>query len=105
MFGNIPTNSGLVRTVIVIVIALLVLSYYGFNLRNLAESPTTQDNFGYVTTFVLHVWNDYLKRPATYLWNDVFLDLIWNPAIENLQKIKDGQPDDLSADAPKVPDR
>ncbi len=79
-----PTNRGLVKMIIVIVIALLILSYFGFNLRNIANSPTTQDNFSYVWGLIVHVWNDYLKTPAVFIWN-IFINYIWNPAINNLQ--------------------
>jgi hypothetical protein len=96
-------QQGIVKTIILLVIALLILSYYGFDLRRTVESPTTQSNFGYVTTFVLNVWHNYLERPAKYLWNDVFINLIWNSAIENLNRIKAGQPDELQQHAPQLP--
>jgi hypothetical protein len=86
------TQRGFIKWIIIIVVALLVLSYYGFSLRDLVNSPTTQDNFGYVATTTVTFWDKYLKQPATYLYKDVFITLIWTPAIENLTKIKDGQP-------------
>lgn len=88
-------NRGFVRTVIIIVIALLILSYFGFNIRAIVNSPAGQDNFTYTQEVILNVWNNYLKGPATYLWKDIFLDLIWNPAIENLTDIKDGKSDSI----------
>ena len=42
MLNRINNQDGLVKTIIVIVVALLILSYLGFNLRGLIESPTTQ---------------------------------------------------------------
>jgi hypothetical protein len=98
-----PTNRGFIKWVIIIVIALLVLSYYGFSLRTLVESPTTQDNFGYVATTTVTFWNKYLEKPAGYLWNDVFINLIWDPAIDNLTKIKNGQPTNIQSSAPTLP--
>lgn len=71
--------------VIVVVVALLILSYFGFNLRSLADSPTTQENFHYAINFVVDVWNNYLKTPVMYVWNDVFIKLIWGPALKALQ--------------------
>lgn len=90
MFNRISTQTGLVKTIIVIIVALLILSYFGFNLRSLINSPTTQDNFSYVKNFTVKVWNNYLKRPATYLWNDIFIKLIWKPAIHALENINSG---------------
>lgn len=79
------TNKGLIKAIVVIIIALLILSYFGFNLRELASSPTTQDNFHYALNFVIDGWNNYLKGPVTYLWNEIFLKLIWTPALQILQ--------------------
>jgi hypothetical protein len=88
MNSHIPTDKGLIQWIIIIIVALLILSYYGFNLRTLVQAPATQNNFGYVATTTVSVWDKYLKQPATYLWKDIFLDLIWDPAINNLTKVK-----------------
>jgi len=99
---NIPTNRGLVKIIILIVIALLILSYFGFNLRTLISSPTTQDNFGYVASSTTTVWDKYLKKPASYVWNDIFIDLIWEPAIDNLKRINNGEKDDILLSQPTI---
>lgn len=85
MLIRIQTNKGLIRTIVIVVIALLVLSYFGFNLRELVDSPNTQENFDTAVSFIVDIWNNYLKKPVLYVWNDIFLKLIWNPAIEALQ--------------------
>jgi hypothetical protein len=101
---KINTEKGIIKTIIILVIALLILSYFGFNLRSAVEAPTTQSNFSYATNFVVNVWHSYLERPATYLWNEIFLKLIWGPAIDNLTKIKNGQPTDIeSGSKPALP--
>lgn len=66
-------QQGIVKAIIVVVIALLILSYYGFDLRKTVESPTTQSNFSYVTSTISSVWHNYLERPAKFIWNDVFI--------------------------------
>jgi hypothetical protein len=99
-------KAGFIKTIVIIVIALLVLSYFGFNLRETVEDPTTQSNFSYVTGFVVNVWNNYLKRPAVYLWNDIFIELIWNTAVENLKRLNSGQQStihDLNDGTEKIP--
>ncbi len=97
------SRGGLLRTVIFIIIILLVLSYFGLNIRAIVNSPAGQENFTYVQEIMINVWQNYLKKPVIYLWNDIFLKLIWEPAIENLTKIKNGQPDSLTSSAPTVP--
>ena len=81
---NIPMNKGIIQTIIIIVIALLILSYFGYNLRSIATSPTAQDNFSYVGEVVSNVWNNWLETPVTYLWN-IFVNYIWTPAINILK--------------------
>lgn len=97
------TNRGFIKWVIIIVVALLVLSYFGFSLRSLIDSPVTQDNFQYVATSTVTVWDKYLKKPASYVWNDVFINLIWGPAIDNLTKMKNSEPTNVQTNSPKLP--
>ncbi|MDD5164984.1 MAG: hypothetical protein PHG25_00370 [Candidatus Pacebacteria bacterium] len=97
------TNRGFIKWIIIIVIALLVLSYYGFSLRTLVDSPVTQDNIHYVATSTVSVWDKYLKNPATYLYKDIFINLIWEPAIDNLTKIKNSEPTNVQTSSPKLP--
>lgn len=81
----------MLRFIILIIIVIAVLSYFGFNLKDFFESDIVRNNFGYVWNFVKYVWENYLARPAKYLWNDVFINLIWDSFIENLQRFKAGQ--------------
>ena len=96
-------NRGIVKLIILIVVALLVLSYFGISLRALVNNPVTQDNISYTASTTVTVWDAYLKKPATYLWNEIFLALIWGPAINNLKNLRDNQPTTIQQDAPVVP--
>lgn len=77
---------GLIKMIVIIVVALLIISYFGINIRALVSAPTTQDNFSYVATTSVSIWNNYLKAPTTYVWNKIFVELIWNPAIDGLKQ-------------------
>ena len=96
-------QKGFLKWIILIIIALVVLGYLGFDVRKAIEAPTTQTNFSYVEGGVVYVWNNYLSIPASYLWNDVFIKLIWSTAIENLTKIKNGQPTNYETLPPNLP--
>ncbi len=102
MIKKIQSSRGIIRTIILVVIALLILSYFGFNLRSIANSDTSKSNFGYVKEVVLNIWNKYLKRPIQYLWYDIFLDLIWEPAIRSLNNLKDGEKNDTQSSASRL---
>lgn len=80
----------MLRLIILIIITIAVLSYFGFNLREFFESGIVRGNYGYVWNWMIHMWDTYLERPAKYLWNDVFIDLIWDSFIENLKRFKQG---------------
>lgn len=101
----IPLNrqSGLIKLVLIIVVALIVLSYFGISVRSIIESPAGQDNFGYVGVWISSVWNTYLARPFSYLWNDIFIKLLWSSFTDNLEKIKRGEPHDFNQNPPQVP--
>ena len=83
-------QKGIVMAIVVIVIALLILSYYGFNLRQTVESPATQSNFSYLWGGVVYVWDTYLQAPATIAYN-FFIVNIWEPSIRDLQAINNNQ--------------
>jgi hypothetical protein len=85
------SNRGLIYFLILILIALIILGYYGISVRSAVENPTTQDNVSYIWTGIVNVWNDYLKAPSTFLWN-IFVNDIWDPAIIGLEGLKNGQP-------------
>ena len=88
-------DRGLIKMILIIVGALLILSYFGINLRNLVNAPTTQDNVSYVASTTVNVWDQYLRVPAAYAWG-IFVDLIWTPALHNLEAIKDSQPTNIN---------
>jgi hypothetical protein len=84
------TQQGFIKMVILIVIGLIILGYFGFDIRKAIESPVARSNIEYAKDAVVYVWNTYMKGPAEYLWH-IFIDLIWGPALENLKKMKDGE--------------
>ena len=100
LFG-IPAEGGLVRTIVIILTALLVLAYFGFNLRNIVNSPTFQDNWSFLWNGIVNIWDNYLSGPAIYLWN-IFVNLIWNPAIDNLEKMKNNEPTTVNTASPRL---
>ena len=84
LFNYANKQGGLIKAILVIVIILLILAYFGLNLRSIVSSPTFQDNWSFLWNGIATIWDNYLKAPATYLWN-IFVNYIWDPAIHNLQ--------------------
>ena len=95
-------QSGFIKFIIIIIIAIIILSYFGFDLRSIIESPVTQDNLGYTWGLVIGFWDDYLAGPIYYLWNDIFIDLLWNSFVDNLERIKGGEATTIEEMAPET---
>ena len=95
-------NRGLIRELLLLFLALIIFGYYGISVREVVQSPTSQDNISYVSTGATSVWDNYLKLPASYLWN-IYVDDIWSAAIHNLEAMKNNQPTDLQQKAPQLP--
>lgn len=95
-------RGGIVRTVLLIIVALIILGYFGFNLRDILKSPTVHDNLIYAKELTVTGWNKYLKGPAEYVWGDFFKPLIWSPFINTLERMKDGGPAVTADQVPKL---
>ena len=45
------------KAIVVIVVALIILGYFGYNLRDIIGSPAVRDNLAYVWGLVVKLWN------------------------------------------------
>ena len=84
-------QGGFIKLIILIVVLLVVLGYFGINIRSIVENDTAKSNVSYVWNWTKAMWGTYLASPAKYLWNDVFINLIWNSFIDSMKRIKAGQ--------------
>jgi len=94
-------DGGLIKTILLIIIALLILSYFGISLRQVATSPAGQDNFSYVGSQIAYVWNTYLKAPVTYIWSQFIYPIIIS-SFNNLIHLLNNQPN-ASPSSPQLP--
>jgi len=102
MFNFKNNNRGLVKWLFLILIAVIILSYFGFNLREIVESDSIQNNLSYLWGMGMTVWNEYLFQPVLYFWQDIFIDLLWKSWIENMERIKNGQATTMEEMAPEI---
>jgi hypothetical protein len=47
----------MIRFIIIVIILVLALSYFGISIRHIAESPTGTDNFEYLTNTLSMGWD------------------------------------------------
>jgi hypothetical protein len=62
-------NKGFVKLVILILVGILILSYFGIDLRGLVNSDATRENVSYVWSFIQGLWYDYVKTPVIFILN------------------------------------
>jgi len=84
-------------------ILILVLSYFKVNIKTVVESPEGQSNITYVKETSQTVWQAYLKKPVSYFWNDIFVEIFWKSFVNNMERIRDGEPTDFEKAAPQLP--
>ncbi|MBU0998707.1 hypothetical protein KKG24_00140 [Patescibacteria group bacterium] len=77
------------------VVVILVLSYFNISIKSVVDSPAGQENVNYVKGGAKSLWTTYLAEPASYLWNDVWVNIFWKGFISNMERIRDGQPTDF----------
>lgn len=54
-------NRGLVKAILVMVVALVILGYFGYNLRDIVNSPSVRDNVAYVWELLTKAW-DFVRN-------------------------------------------
>jgi hypothetical protein len=64
---------GIIKTIILIIIAIAILSYFGINLNS-------------ILGFIVDVWNTYLAGPLSVLVN-VWVKFIWTPFLNSLSSV------------------
>ena len=95
-------QGGFIKLLVLFVILIVIISYLGIDLRAIVQSPETQGNLGYVWGLVVTVWDNYLERPVLYFWNNIFINLLWESFVNNMERIKNGGSFDFIPTAPSV---
>ncbi|MFA6095251.1 MAG: hypothetical protein WC767_00170 [Candidatus Paceibacterota bacterium] len=85
----------MIKYIVLAIILIIVLSFFGYDIQGIVESPLAQKNLGYAKDGVMFVWDNYLSQPITYFWNNIFIGLLWNTFVNNLGRINSGAPTEL----------
>lgn len=62
-------NRGFIKMILLIVIALIVLGFFGYNLRDIVNKPVVHDNLAYVWGIVVYLWNTFIVAPFVWLYD------------------------------------
>jgi hypothetical protein len=71
-------NKGFIGLVVVIVIGLIILGLYGFNLEKILKSDMVSKNLSYAWDLVSMLWQKLIVAPISFVWNKIVIGLIWN---------------------------
>jgi hypothetical protein len=66
-------QAGLIKNIILIIIAIAILSYLGINLKD-------------VWQFLVGVWENLLETPFKILW-DLWIEHIWTPFLNSINSL------------------
>ena len=94
-------NQGIIKLIILFIIAVIVLGFFGISLKAVFSKETVQENLIVVWEAARYVWTNYLAAPARYLWN-IFYNLLWRSFIENAERIRGGKPPLLLEGQPEL---
>ena len=83
--NTIKNERGLIKYIFYIFIIILILSYFGFNLKDFILSDSVQNNLGFIWDLVIELWKNYLKPIYDFLLS------LFGPYISNtLDGLKSG---------------
>jgi hypothetical protein len=84
----------MIKYIILALVAIIVLSFFGYDLKAIIEAPQTQSNLHYAYGGAEVVWNA-VKGPVLYLYNNIFIGILWQAFVNNLGRISAGAPTEL----------
>ncbi len=77
-------RGGFIQTIIIIVVVLIILGYFGFNMAEIIKKPAVERNLVWAGNVAQVTWDRFLSKPAVYVW-DTFLSAIGRSAEDRLK--------------------
>src|SRR3989344_6917163 len=85
-------QGGFIQLIIVLIIALIVLGYFGFNVQQIIQSPSVSGNLGYAWGLAMNLWSNYLVVPVTFVWNKIIVGMFWNNFLILIERAQSAPP-------------
>lgn len=64
-------NRGFIGVILLIVGTLVVLGFFGYDLKSIVDSKATAANLSYIGDISVHIWNIFVVTPAIWLWDKI----------------------------------
>ncbi len=63
--------------VIIIILILIVLGYFGININNVIHSQPVQANLSWLWNILVTIWS-WISGPVMWIWNTLIVGVLWN---------------------------
>lgn len=83
-------QQGLIRFLILLVIAVIVLSIVGVSLDEVFENKLVRSNFGFIFKWSRYIYDRFLEKPISItirLWKD----LVWDTFLQTIDNLRQGR--------------
>lgn len=70
------SQKGFLHIIIIVVIALIILGYFGMNIQEILAKPVVHDNLVYFWNLLKSLWTNVLAAPARWLWDHILALII-----------------------------
>jgi hypothetical protein len=91
-----PKNTKRFRLGALILVVIILFVLFKVNLRKAIDSPQFKSNITFIEERSHYLFNQYLSKPAIYIWNNLFTDWLK----KSVDQVKKGGP--LKVETPKV---
>lgn len=82
-------SKGFIGTIVIVVIGLALLKYFfDWNIIEFLKSPKVIETFYYIKKFIVLIWDKFVATPASFLWNDIVINIIWKTIVEAFNLLK-----------------
>ncbi len=83
------TSRGFIKIILLIVIGLILLGYFGVNLKDVLASPVVKENLSYAWNLAKELWAHWLRAPVVWVW-DHLLKFLWDMFWNGVGDLKNG---------------
>lgn len=80
-------SHGFIKLIILIVIGLVILGYFGLNIKDILASPVVKENLAYAWELAKTLWHNWLQAPAQWVFEHI-IKFLWNLFLEGLGNLK-----------------
>ncbi len=70
-------SAGFIKWIIIIIIAVGIISYFGLDLKSIFESETARQNYAWLWNWAVYLWENFLDTPVLWVWNNVVINVFW----------------------------